>query len=357
MLPHRARVRWRRSGRSRRGPAPRAADLAAAHRVLAGRHRDLAVPGGPVPARRLGLLAGPRARRVVVADRHAALQALSFGVPVGAPAPRAARPAVAAGHRVPAGRQRAGEGRARWRGHRRRAAVPAAGRVRRAARRGRHRRDDVQRPRVRGPAGAAGAGAARDRARHRDARPGGERGGRPRSCSSRWRPRARPRSRSTARCGGSGGCPARAQPRARARADRCGTCPRGCCASATRSWPRSAPAGSGRCWRRSAAGRSTTPRCWRRWPRSARRRGPCSSCSPSAAPQVLAQIPITPGGLGFVEAGLTATLALAGVGAGNAVLATFAYRLFNYWLPLPAGLAAYVVHRRRRDRETAAAAA
>ena len=45
------------------------------------------------------------------------------------------------------------------------------------------------------------------------------------------------------------------------------------------------------------------------------------------------------------------------MGAGNAVLATFAYRLFNYWLPLPAGLAAYVVHRRRRDRETAAAAA
>jgi uncharacterized protein (TIRG00374 family) len=66
-----------------------------------------------------------------------------------------------------------------------------------------------------------------------------------------------------------------------------------------------------------------------------------------AAAQILALIPITPGGLGFVEAGLTATLALAGVGAGNAVLATFAYRLFNYWLPLPAGLVAYVVHRRR----------
>jgi uncharacterized protein (TIRG00374 family) len=54
--------------------------------------------------------------------------------------------------------------------------------------------------------------------------------------------------------------------------------------------------------------------------------------------QVLAQIPVTPGGLGFVEAGLTAMLALAGVGAGDAVLATFAYRLFAYWLPLPLGL-------------------
>jgi uncharacterized protein (TIRG00374 family) len=54
--------------------------------------------------------------------------------------------------------------------------------------------------------------------------------------------------------------------------------------------------------------------------------------------QVLAQIPVTPGGLGFVEAGMTAMLALAGVSAGDAVLATFAYRLFSYWLPLPFGL-------------------
>ena len=54
--------------------------------------------------------------------------------------------------------------------------------------------------------------------------------------------------------------------------------------------------------------------------------------------QLLAQIPVTPGGLGFVEAGLTGMLALAGVSGGNAVLATFAYRLFSYWLPLPFGL-------------------
>ena len=63
--------------------------------------------------------------------------------------------------------------------------------------------------------------------------------------------------------------------------------------------------------------------------------------------QVLAQIPVTPGGLGFVEAGLTATLALAGVGAGAAVLATFAYRLFQYWLPLPLGLVGAAMQRRR----------
>ncbi len=59
--------------------------------------------------------------------------------------------------------------------------------------------------------------------------------------------------------------------------------------------------------------------------------------------QVLAQIPVTPGGLGFVEAGLTAMLALAGVSAGDAVLATFAYRLFQYWLPLPFGLLGFAL--------------
>ena len=63
--------------------------------------------------------------------------------------------------------------------------------------------------------------------------------------------------------------------------------------------------------------------------------------------QLLSQLPFTPGGLGFVEAGLTATLTLAGVGAADAVLATFAYRLFTYWLPLPLGLVGAILHRRR----------
>lgn len=63
--------------------------------------------------------------------------------------------------------------------------------------------------------------------------------------------------------------------------------------------------------------------------------------------QMLVQIPITPGGLGFVEAGLTGTLALVGVSTGDAVLATLAYRLFSYWLPIPIGGVSYVVFRRR----------
>ena len=56
---------------------------------------------------------------------------------------------------------------------------------------------------------------------------------------------------------------------------------------------------------------------------------------------LLGMIPITPGGLGFVEAGLSGTLVLAGVGAADAVLATLAYRLASYWLPLVVGAVAY----------------
>jgi putative heme transporter len=65
------------------------------------------------------------------------------------------------------------------------------------------------------------------------------------------------------------------------------------------------------------------------------------------AAQALGTLPLTPGGLGFVEAGLTGTLALAGVGGGAAVVATLAYRLVSFWLPIPAGAAAAIVHQRR----------
>jgi uncharacterized protein (TIRG00374 family) len=65
-----------------------------------------------------------------------------------------------------------------------------------------------------------------------------------------------------------------------------------------------------------------------------------------SAASLLGQIPLTPGGLGVVEAGLTGALALIGVNAGAAVLATLAYRLFNYWLYLPAGLVGLLLHRR-----------
>ena len=65
------------------------------------------------------------------------------------------------------------------------------------------------------------------------------------------------------------------------------------------------------------------------------------------ASSLLAMVPITPGGLGLVEAGLTGTLALAGVRPAQAVLATLLYRLASYWLPILAGPVAYTLFRRR----------
>jgi uncharacterized membrane protein YbhN (UPF0104 family) len=68
------------------------------------------------------------------------------------------------------------------------------------------------------------------------------------------------------------------------------------------------------------------------------------------AAAVLSMIPITPGGLGFVELGLTTALVAAGINGADALLATLAYRVVSYWLPLPAGLAASILFRRRYGR-------
>jgi hypothetical protein len=65
------------------------------------------------------------------------------------------------------------------------------------------------------------------------------------------------------------------------------------------------------------------------------------------AGELLALIPFTPGGLGFVEAGLVGTLTVAGVPGSDALAATLLYRLVAYWLPLPAGGVAYLLFRRR----------
>jgi len=72
---------------------------------------------------------------------------------------------------------------------------------------------------------------------------------------------------------------------------------------------------------------------------------------------VLGMIPITPGGLGFVEAGLAGTLVLAGVPGPAATLATLAYRLVSYWIPIAAGPVAYALFRRRAARWRARARA
>ncbi len=66
-----------------------------------------------------------------------------------------------------------------------------------------------------------------------------------------------------------------------------------------------------------------------------------------AVAKLLALIPITPGGLGIVEAGLSALLILAGVPGGDAVVATLAYRIISYWLPILVGPFAYLAFRLR----------
>lgn len=57
-------------------------------------------------------------------------------------------------------------------------------------------------------------------------------------------------------------------------------------------------------------------------------------------------IPLTPGGLGFVEAGLSGALLLAGAPEAQAVGAVAIYRLVSCWLPVLAGLCAYAVARK-----------
>jgi uncharacterized protein (TIRG00374 family) len=69
-----------------------------------------------------------------------------------------------------------------------------------------------------------------------------------------------------------------------------------------------------------------------------------------AATGIVALVPITPGGLGIVEASLSGLLVLAAVPAGKAFVATLAYRLASYWLPPLAGSVAYALFRRRYPR-------
>jgi uncharacterized protein (TIRG00374 family) len=69
-----------------------------------------------------------------------------------------------------------------------------------------------------------------------------------------------------------------------------------------------------------------------------------------SAAGIVALLPLTPGGLGIVEASLSGLLILAGVHAAYAFLATLAYRIASYWLPLLAGPPAYLLFRHRYGR-------
>lgn len=63
---------------------------------------------------------------------------------------------------------------------------------------------------------------------------------------------------------------------------------------------------------------------------------------------VLAAIPVTPAGLGVVEGILIPTLVGFGVPHSQAILAVLAYRLVNFWIPIPIGGAAYASLQFRR---------
>jgi uncharacterized protein (TIRG00374 family) len=57
---------------------------------------------------------------------------------------------------------------------------------------------------------------------------------------------------------------------------------------------------------------------------------------------VVAVLPITPGGLGVVEATLTTILVGFGTPRGAATLGVVGYRLINFWLPIPLGGLSYL---------------
>ncbi len=71
---------------------------------------------------------------------------------------------------------------------------------------------------------------------------------------------------------------------------------------------------------------------------------------------ILAAIPLTPAGLGVVEATLIPTLVGFGVPHGQAILAVLSYRLVNFWIPIPIGGAAYASLQWRRERPSASPA-
>ena len=66
---------------------------------------------------------------------------------------------------------------------------------------------------------------------------------------------------------------------------------------------------------------------------------------------VLAAIPVTPAGLGGVEGVLITTLVGFGVPHSQAILSVLAYRLVNFWIPIPLGGLSYASLQWRRPAE------
>ena len=66
-----------------------------------------------------------------------------------------------------------------------------------------------------------------------------------------------------------------------------------------------------------------------------------------AVVRVVSAVPVTPGGLGVVEAGLSGTLIVAGAVSDTAVAAVLVYRILTYLLPIPVGAFTYFAWLRR----------
>lgn len=81
-----------------------------------------------------------------------------------------------------------------------------------------------------------------------------------------------------------------------------------------------------------------------------------------ASAAVLSMVPLTPGGVGFVEIGLYSALVIAGIPGNQAALATIAYRMVSWWFPVVSGLVAWLAFKARfptrasREQETASQA-
>ena len=71
--------------------------------------------------------------------------------------------------------------------------------------------------------------------------------------------------------------------------------------------------------------------------------------------RLLSALPVTPGGLGVVELGLTAGLVAAGGQEAQVVAAVLVYRALTYLLPIPLGMATYVVWQRNTSWRRSAA--
>ncbi|MBA2625913.1 MAG: UPF0104 family protein, partial [Acidimicrobiia bacterium] len=69
--------------------------------------------------------------------------------------------------------------------------------------------------------------------------------------------------------------------------------------------------------------------------------------------RLLTALPITPGGVGVVELGLTAALSVAGGDQAEVVAAVLVFRGLTYLLPVPFGVLTYVIWRRSVRRATA----